>query len=119
MSSDRLAPKTEMEIRRRDEGVHLAPNPPDYGLSDYGQAVYDRRWLLVELDRLRLALKNEVVERDAAIQAVLPLTVPPIKVWPDGEPCDHPGCLYHASHPCEGCGRIGGRYALAQEEPKP
>lgn len=27
----------------------------------------------------------------------------------DGEPCDHPGCLSHVSHPCEGCGRIAGR----------
>ena len=26
----------------------------------------------------------------------------------DGEPCEHPGCLDHFSHPCEGCGRIGG-----------
>ena len=26
----------------------------------------------------------------------------------DGEPCDHPGCLSHISHPCEGCGRVGG-----------
>ncbi len=26
-----------------------------------------------------------------------------------GEPCDHPGCLSHVSHPCEGCGRIAGR----------
>ena len=22
--------------------------------------------------------------------------------------CGHPGCLSHVSHPCEGCGRIGG-----------
>lgn len=29
----------------------------------------------------------------------------------DGEPCNHPGCLSHISHPCEGCGRIGGRIA--------
>ncbi len=28
----------------------------------------------------------------------------------DGEPCDHPGCLSHISHPCEGCGRVGGRW---------
>lgn len=28
----------------------------------------------------------------------------------DGESCPHPGCLSHISHPCEGCGRIGGRY---------
>ena len=27
----------------------------------------------------------------------------------DGEPCGHPGCLAHTSHPCEVCGRIGGR----------
>lgn len=26
-----------------------------------------------------------------------------------GQPCDHPGCLAHQSHPCEGCGRIGGQ----------
>lgn len=29
-------------------------------------------------------------------------------VLKDGEPCNHPGCLSHVSHPCEGCGRIGG-----------
>lgn len=27
----------------------------------------------------------------------------------DGEPCSHPGCLHHVTHPCEGCGRIAGR----------
>jgi hypothetical protein len=26
----------------------------------------------------------------------------------DGEPCGHPGCLSHRTHPCEGCGRVGG-----------
>jgi len=26
-----------------------------------------------------------------------------------GEPCGHPGCLNHVTHPCEGCGRIAGR----------
>lgn len=26
-----------------------------------------------------------------------------------GQPCRHPGCLHHISHPCEGCGRIGGQ----------
>jgi hypothetical protein len=25
-----------------------------------------------------------------------------------GEPCPHPDCLSHISHPCEGCGRIAG-----------
>ncbi len=25
------------------------------------------------------------------------------------ESCKHPGCLRHISHPCEKCGRIGGK----------
>jgi hypothetical protein len=25
------------------------------------------------------------------------------------EPCGHPGCRSHVTHPCEGCGRIAGR----------
>jgi len=24
------------------------------------------------------------------------------------EPCGHPGCLSHITHPCEGCGRVAG-----------
>jgi hypothetical protein len=32
----------------------------------------------------------------------------------DGEPCKHTGCLQHLTHPCEGCGRIGGRRTLDQ-----
>lgn len=32
----------------------------------------------------------------------------------DGEPCDHTGCLNHISHPCDGCGRVGGRRSEAQ-----
>ena len=28
---------------------------------------------------------------------------------PDGVPCGHAGCLNHISHPCEGCGRVGGK----------
>lgn len=30
---------------------------------------------------------------------------------PDGVPCRHAGCLSHISHPCEGCGRVGGKSA--------
>lgn len=33
----------------------------------------------------------------------------------DGEPCSHRGCLNHITHPCEGCGRIGG--ARVKERP--
>lgn len=28
--------------------------------------------------------------------------------WFDGNPCSHTGCFHHVTHPCEGCGRIGG-----------
>lgn len=35
--------------------------------------------------------------------------IPPRMILRDFEPCGHPGCLSHVSHPCEGCGRIGGR----------
>lgn len=31
-----------------------------------------------------------------------------------GEPCSHPGCLSHVSHPCEGCGR---RAPLPRSDP--
>lgn len=31
-----------------------------------------------------------------------------------GEPCSHPGCLSHVSHPCEGCGRVGGTITLEE-----
>lgn len=33
----------------------------------------------------------------------------------DGEPCNHPGCLAHISHPCEGCGRVCGITKNVQE----
>lgn len=33
----------------------------------------------------------------------------------DGESCGHPGCLQHVTHPCEGCGRIQGRYEFPEE----
>ncbi len=36
-----------------------------------------------------------------------------IVTYHDGEPCDHPGCKNHVSHPCENCGRI-----MAQGEVK-
>ena len=28
--------------------------------------------------------------------------------YKNGEPCKHRGCLNHITHPCEGCGRVGG-----------
>jgi hypothetical protein len=34
----------------------------------------------------------------------------------DGEPCSHPGCLSHVSHPCEVCGRVAGRKLVTPTE---
>lgn len=31
-------------------------------------------------------------------------------LYRDGKPCEHPGCLEQLTHPCEGCGRIGGMW---------
>jgi hypothetical protein len=36
----------------------------------------------------------------------------------DGKPCSHSGCLSHISHPCEGCGRIGGRRVNLTDDEK-
>jgi len=34
---------------------------------------------------------------------------PKLENLEEGQPCKHPGCLSHVSHPCEGCGRVAGR----------
>lgn len=39
-----------------------------------------------------------------------------MRKYKDGEPCGHPGCLNHVTHPCEGCGRVAGR--RPQEDPR-
>ena len=31
------------------------------------------------------------------------------RIFDEGEPCGHPGCLSHITHPCEGCSRVGGK----------
>jgi len=39
----------------------------------------------------------------------------PARRYEPGKPCAHPGCIAHLSHPCEGCGRIGGLYPDERE----
>jgi len=36
----------------------------------------------------------------------------------EGEPCGHLGCLNHVSHPCEGCGRVAGKWSPSEFTPK-
>lgn len=45
----------------------------------------------------------------AVVQAIRNLDSP--SGLPDGAPCGHRGCLSHIGHPCEGCGRVGGKRA--------
>lgn len=33
----------------------------------------------------------------------------PVRIYKDGEPCKHAGCLNHRTKVCEGCGRISGQ----------
>lgn len=47
------------------------------------------------------------IEDEKSLNAI-PVSKFPIQIL-DGEPCEHPGCLSHVSHPCEGCGRVAGR----------
>jgi hypothetical protein len=44
--------------------------------------------------------------REKTIPAWCPFVQDKLK---DHEPCPHKGCLSHTTHPCEGCGRIGGK----------
>ena len=68
------------------------------------------------------ALPKDVLEmqrvQSAAIKQIADMEEKfPDRRWPwrDGEPCSHPGCLSHVSHPCEGCGRVGGRSGRQEE----
>ena len=37
-------------------------------------------------------------------------------LYKSGEPCKHKGCLNHRTHPCEGCGRVGGVGEVIKKE---
>jgi hypothetical protein len=71
-----------------------------------------------EIERQRLQYARTWVYRlvggpaSDSEQLTLPLvsqTAAMVEGLEPGEPCGHPGCLSHVTHPCEGCGRIGGR----------
>lgn len=37
-------------------------------------------------------------------------------LYKDFQPCKHPGCAHHLSHPCEECGRMGARGVVYETE---
>jgi hypothetical protein len=59
----------------------------------------------------RLMKQGYTADRIAIVEENGTMCARPIETNPlrDGEPCTHPGCLRHLTHPCEGCGRVGGR----------
>lgn len=61
--------------------------------------------LMAELDRmLRNEWRGHPMARNQEPEATT--TWRQLK---DGEPCDHPGCSSHQTHPCERCGRVGAK----------
>lgn len=54
------------------------------------------------------------MEKWTEIQIAREMFTTPRSIWiatlKPHEPCDHPGCLHHVTHPCEGCGRIAGQW---------
>ena len=75
-----------------------------------------------EAARKMLASSNEISYDAGGIyeQVGDPISIEIPDKWPweltEGEPCGHPGCLSHITHPCEGCGRIRGRRPIYNME---
>lgn len=69
------------------------------------------KWKKISLEEYRKHKENNV--SDNYKKYVLGNIILP--EFKDGEPCNHKGCLNHISHPCEGCGRIGGSNKLTKE----
>ena len=68
----------------------------------------------VEQSRKRLAhqITEQILKCLGADDTVMGYKMRPKasqKKYRDGEPCGHPGCLHHVTHPCEGCWRKGWR----------
>ena len=56
-----------------------------------------RQWLVMGLDP----------SMSRTGYALMHVSIPPDSL--EGQPCSHPGCFGHVSHPCEMCGRVAGR----------
>lgn len=55
--------------------------------------------------------KTRVIESHGYCEECLPWVMNDIhsqlRDLKPNQPCGHPGCCAHRTHPCEGCGRIG------------
>jgi hypothetical protein len=74
--------------------------------------------VVVAVDRMRVAFDYGRPGGDCTVKMTTRLksdgttevvSVEHLPAYRDGEPCNHPGCLSHVTHPCEGCGRIAGK----------
>ena len=61
-----------------------------------------------ECGALKVRFATPPGDPHSGLWLLMPFEVEPARLE-DDEPCGHPGCLHHVSHPCEGCGRIAGR----------
>lgn len=74
---------------------------------------------LVEFVRRSTApVARDLAEQEQRLQMLVsPVSLAPLDIaLPPDKPCAHPGCLSHVTHPCEGCGRIGGFYPKPEAE---
>lgn len=96
----------------------MLDNPDECGICSTGRC-YDRleRFMGAKdkaIGKLRTALRFaagvlSTKHPEYTYEKLLEASEPLQTVYKDGEPCDHPGCSQHVTHPCEGCGRIMGK----------
>jgi protein gp37 len=82
---------------------------PESGI--FGGGVLPNVWLGVTVEkqeylqeRVGTLLRIPAAKRFISFEPLLG----PIDFKERKPPCEHPGCYHHVTHPCEGCGRVGG-----------
>jgi hypothetical protein len=58
-------------------------------------------------DPAAITLRGRVLHKSVGAESLDLINAP--KECMKREPCDHPGCQSHVSHPCEGCNRMWGQ----------
>jgi hypothetical protein len=94
-----MAPLSDKTMTEPGHSVRIPWNSDTVELVSFGYVLVDNPQPLDEFQRelaeMELSFRTGMSARNSGIR--------------EGEPCDHPGCLKHLTHPCEGCGRVGGR----------
>lgn len=127
-SNAHLSKSPEATQWKREEDEMNAVDTLEHHRSKYPQAMPEKfagrfpNWQAWMMFLLPTIAKHYDVSKDALLEHWVRHHAPTIiydqtgEIWmpkpkpalKPGEPCNHPGCLAHLSHPCEGCGRIAG-----------